>query len=167
MVGACDKNGVYYALRQGDLAAGPVWSLRIAAVNTGDNGMSAACLAATVVDGNHLYLAPAATTIAGTKYQGAIREVNAATGRVVWSTGLPEEVLGTPSLDGAGVLSVATLGSGTDAANADYLIDAATGAVLATLSNGDSPQFAQPVFADGYLFAATETAGLFAYHLPG
>jgi hypothetical protein len=93
--------------------------------------------------------------------------VNAATGKVVWSTGLPEQVLGTPALDGAGVISVATIGYGSTATNADYLIDAATGAILATLSNGNSPQFAQPVFADGYLFAATETAGLIAYQLPG
>ena len=167
LVGACNKNGVYYALRQGDLPAGPVWSLRIAAVNKGDNGMSAACLASTVVDGNHLYLAATATTIDGVKYKGSIREVNAASGKVLWSTGLPAEVLGTPALDGAGVISVATLGSGSTGPSADYLIDAATGTILATLNNGDSPQFAQPVFADGYLFAATETAGLIAYQVPG
>jgi outer membrane protein assembly factor BamB len=165
MVGDCDKNGIYYALRQGDLAAGPVWSLRIAAVNMGDDGMSAACLASTVVDGNHLYLAATTTTIHGTKYNGSIREVNAATGKVLWSTGLPEPVLGTPALDGAGVIAVATIGY--DTTNADYLIDAATGAILATLDDGNSPQFAQPVFADGYLFAATETDGLIAYKLPG
>jgi outer membrane protein assembly factor BamB len=167
MVGACDKNGVYYALRQDDVAAGPVWSQRIAAVNKGDDGMTAACLASTVVDGNHLYVAGTATTIDGTKYNGSIREVNASTGKVLWSTGLPEQVIGTPSLDGAGVIAVATLGYGSSATNADYLIDASTGAILATLDNGNSPQFAQPVFADGYLFAATETAGLIAYQLPG
>jgi hypothetical protein len=89
--------------------------------------------------------------------------VDAGSGKVVWSTGLPEEVLGTAALDGAGVLSVATIGSGSKATNADYLISSTTGAILATVSNGDSPQFAQPVFADGYLFIATESSGLFAY----
>jgi outer membrane protein assembly factor BamB len=166
LVGACNKNGVYYALRQGDLSAGPVWTLRIAAVNKGNDGMSPACLASTVVDGNHLYLAATATTLHGTKYNGSIREVDASSGKVVWSTGLPEEVLGTPALDGAGVLSVATIGSGSKATNADYLISSTTGAILATVSNGDSPQFAQPVFADGYLFIATESSGLFAYQSP-
>ena len=29
MVGACNKNGYYYALEQNDLAAGPVWSLHV------------------------------------------------------------------------------------------------------------------------------------------
>ena len=167
LIGACNKNGVYYALRQGNLAAGPVWQTRVAAVNKGDKGMSAACLSSTVVQGDHLFVAGTATTIGGVAYGGSIKELNAANGKVVWATGLPQEVLGTPALDGAGVLSVATIGSGTGVTNADYLVDASTGVILTTLDNGNSPQFAQPIFADGYLFAATETAGLTAYALPG
>jgi outer membrane protein assembly factor BamB len=166
LVGACNKNGIYDALRQGDLAAGPVWQTRIAAVNTGDNGMSAACLSSTVVKGAHLFVAGTATTIGATAYGGSVTELDASTGAVLWATGLPQQVLGTPALDGAGVLSVATIGYGTSATNADYLLDASTGTILATLDNGDSPQFAQPVFADGDVFAATDTAGLTAFKLP-
>ena len=70
MVGACNKNGVYYALKQNDLGAGPVWQTRIAAVNTGDNGMSPACLSSTVVNGNSLYVAGTATTIDGNVLRG-------------------------------------------------------------------------------------------------
>ena len=114
MVGACNKNGVYYALKQTDLAAGPVWQTRIAAVNTGDNGMSAACLSSTVVNGNALYVAGTATTIGGTSYPGSIVELNASTGAIVWATGLPAQVLGTPSLDGPGLLAVGTYADGTD-----------------------------------------------------
>jgi polyvinyl alcohol dehydrogenase (cytochrome) len=161
MVGACNKNGVYYALKQNDLAAGPVWQTRIAAVNTGDDGMSPACLSSTVVLGDSLYVAGEATTIAGTSYAGSIDELNAATGKIVWATGLPGPVLGTPSLDGAGVLAVGTYG-----ATPDYLINPSSGAILATVDNGDSSQFAQPVFADGYLFIATDTTGLYAYQAP-
>lgn len=167
LLGVCNKNGVYYTLRQGDLAAGPVWQRRIAAVNTGNNGMSPACTSSTVVLGNHLYVAGTATTIGGVAYGGSVTELNAATGKVLWATGLPQQVLATPALDGAGVLSVATIGSGTGVTNADYLLDASTGAILTTLDNGDSAQFAQPVFADGYMFAATQTAGLTAFGLPG
>ena len=50
--------------------------------------------------------------------------------------------------------------------NADYLLNATNGTVLATVSNGDSTQFAQPVFADRYLLIATDTAGLYAYTPP-
>ncbi|HEY1919444.1 MAG TPA: PQQ-binding-like beta-propeller repeat protein [Streptosporangiaceae bacterium] len=165
MVGACNKNGVYYALQQDDLAAGPVWQRRISAVNTGNDGMSPACLSSTVVKGNHLYVAGTATTIAGTAYPGSIDELNAATGVIKWATGLPSEVLGTPSLDGAGLLAVGTYSDGTDP-QADYLVNSTTGAIVATVSNGDSSQFAQPVFADRYLFIATDTAGLYAYQPP-
>jgi outer membrane protein assembly factor BamB len=163
MVGACNKNGVYYALKQDDLAAGPVWQTRIAPAHT---GMSAACLSSTVVNGNHLYVAGTATTIGGTSFAGSINELNAATGKIIWATGLTAPVLGTPSLDGAGVLAVGTYGTGTEP-EADYLLNPATGAVLATVSNGGSAQFAQPVFADQELFIATETAGLYAYQAPG
>ena len=33
MVGACNKNGFYYALRQSSLSAGPVWSAKISGKN--------------------------------------------------------------------------------------------------------------------------------------
>jgi hypothetical protein len=49
------------------------------------------------------------------------------------------------------------------AKRADYLLDPSTGAILATVSNGDSSQFAQPFFADQYLLIATDSAGLYAY----
>ena len=166
LVGACNKNGVYYALKQDDLAAGPVWQTRIADVNTGNNGMAAACLASTVVNGSDLYVAGTATTIDGTSFPGSIDELDAATGTIVWATGLPSQVYGTPSLDGAGLLAVGTYADGSDP-QADYLLDPSTGAIVATASNGDSSQFAQPVFADQYLLFATETAGLYAYEPSG
>jgi hypothetical protein len=47
---------------------------------------------------------------------------------------------------------------------ATYVVDASTGAVLATLTNaGNDAEFAQPVFADPYLLVATQVAGLVAY----
>jgi polyvinyl alcohol dehydrogenase (cytochrome) len=165
MVGDCNKNGVYYALKQADLAAGPVWQKRIAARSPGTNAMAPACLSSTVVNGNALYIAGSATTIKGTSYPGSIDKLNAATGAFAWSTGLPSKVLGSPSLDGAGLLAVGTSTNATDPL-ADYLINASTGAILATVSNGDSSQFAQPVFADHYLFLATDTTGLYAYAPP-
>lgn len=128
--------------------------------------MAAGCLSSTVVNGNHLYVAGSTTTIGGTSYPGSIDELNAATGAIVWATGLPSRVFATPSLDGAGVLAVGTYADGSDP-EADYLLDPSTGAIIATVSNGDSSQFAQPVFADQYLFIATDSAGLYAYEPAG
>jgi outer membrane protein assembly factor BamB len=128
--------------------------------------MSAGCLSSTVVKGDNLYVAGSATTIGGTSYPGAIYELNAATSAIIWATGLPARVFATPSLDGAGVLAVGTYADGSDP-QADYLLNPSTGAIIATVSNGDSSQFAQPVFADNYLFIATESAGLYAYQPAG
>jgi outer membrane protein assembly factor BamB len=119
-----------------------------------------------VFDGNHLIAAATATTIAGTGYLGSVREFNASTGKVVWQRGLPAGSLGTPSLDGGGVLAVPTLDSSTGAANAVFLLDATDGGILAELPTGSDGEFAQPIFADGHLFVATLDQGLTSYSAP-
>ena len=168
-VGACNKNGIYYALAANPLSSAPLWSVRIGApstgltVRTGGTGVGE-CIASAIWDspGGTLYIGGNATTIDGTSYGGSIRQVNPATGAFNWQTGLPCPVEGTPSLDSAGVLAVGTFSYGTCPTGA-YLINAATGAILTTLPVGPTRVFAQPVFAQGTLFAATETNGLYAF----
>ena len=69
--------------------------------------------------------------------------------------------MGTPTLDGSGVLAVGTYRCVKPATPAAYLVNAATGAVLTTLPVGANKVFAQPVFAQGTLFVATESGGLY------
>jgi outer membrane protein assembly factor BamB len=157
MIGACNKNGIYYALRRDNLAAGPVWSLRVGAPSTTGPGL---CLTAAVSDGSRLYIAANATTITGTPYNGAIRALDAATGHVIWQTGLAGTVLASPSENGTGVIAAATYQSGSQ--NYLYLVNAATGAVL-TKTPLTSITFAQPVFADNLLLVAPIGGGLIAY----
>lgn len=161
MVGACNKSGLYFALQAADLAAGPVWSLRVGAPSS---KTVEGCDGSAVYDGQHLFIAGPPTTIGGVTYNGSIREVAPATGKVLWATGLPGAVVGTPTLDGAGVLSVASFDI-SGATNNDYLVDAANGALLATIDT-NSLEFAQPVFAGDYLLLATFTDGLLAYVPP-
>lgn len=156
MVGACNKNGDYYAWSQDDLPAGPVWQEKIATQQE--------CIAAAAYDGQHLWLGAPAGKVAGSSQPGSIREVDPATGAASWVSVVPGAVFGSPTLDGSGVLGVATYTPG--GTNAAYLYDAATGTLLATLSNGDSPEFAQPVFAGRYVFVASLTGGLTAYQAP-
>jgi hypothetical protein len=78
---------------------------------------------------------------------------------------LPGTVLGTPTLDGSGVLAVATCDF-SGAPNAVYLIRASSGQIISTVSTGNTADFAQPVFADSYLFVATVGHGLLAYQAP-
>jgi outer membrane protein assembly factor BamB len=164
MIGACNKNGYYYALNRGDLAAGPVWSIKMGASPSAKT-KSDECIGAAVFNGKDLFFGSQPTTIDGTAYNGSIRELNPATGAVIWATGLPGDVDSPASMDGAGVISVATYDF-SGAPNADYLVNATTGAILATLSTGNSQVGSQPVFAENDVLVATQFAGLYDYRLP-
>ncbi len=156
MVGACNKNGAYYAFRAGSLAAGPVWTRQIGDPDTGQ------CNAAAIWDGSALDIAGPAATIGGTTYGGSISQVNPATGAAVWQTGLSGPVVGSPSENGSGVIAAATFGA-PGGSNAIYLLNAKTGVSLKVISTGTANTFAQPVFADGYLFVAGRSGGLKAF----
>jgi len=163
LVGACSKNGRYYALRRSALGRGPVWSRRVGAADHTGQGQ---CLASAVWNSqaSQLYLAGNTTSINGHTYDGSVREVNPGTGTVRWATGLGCEVLGTPALDAAtGVLAVATWATPClHGSPAVYLLNAATGAILGTLPLKVGG-FAQPVFAGPYLLVADESGQVVAY----
>ena len=160
-VGACNKNGHYYALTANPLGSTPLWTDSIGAPTP----TSGACLASSVWDGptDDLYIGGNPTTIGGTSYGGSVREVDPATGAFTWQTGLPCAVIGTPTLDSAGVLAAGTYNCPTGATPGAYLINAATGTILTTLSVAGSRVFGQPVFAQSTLFVATETKGLYNF----
>jgi len=159
-VGACNKNGHFYALTAKPLSRSPRWTDVIAA----PNGTTGSCFASADWDApaGDLYLSGGATTIGTTKYGGSIDEVNPATGAYLWRSGLPCTVVGTPTLDAAGVLAAGTFYRCHTTSDA-YLINAATGAILTTLPVGSTRIFSQPVFAQAALFVATETHGLYDF----
>jgi outer membrane protein assembly factor BamB len=80
------------------------------------------------------------------------------TGAILWQTGLPNSAIGSPSLNGGGVLAVGTYDF-TTTPNAFYVINAANGQILGTPYTGGT-DFAQPVFANGDLFLANVGKGL-------
>jgi outer membrane protein assembly factor BamB len=153
-VGACNKNGVFYALSQATMKL--VWWKRIANAAGG----AGECLATPAFNGTDLFFGGAKTTINGTAYAGSVQERMASTGTVVWSTGLPDQVIGSPTLDGGGVLAVGTMGSSTPGVS---LIDATDGTVIDQLTTGSV--FAQSVFAQDWLFTA-DSNGVAAWGLP-
>jgi outer membrane protein assembly factor BamB len=159
MVGACNKNGTFYAFTTSAISAGPVWQHKIS--------QGGECDAAPLFDGTHLFLAGVVTTINGVRYSGSVRMVNPATGGFVWQTGLPGKIIGTPGMDGAGVIAASSCGA-RGGQNGLWLINAANGQILKSISYGSSSTFAQPVFADNYLFTASQgTLGLNAYTVGG
>jgi outer membrane protein assembly factor BamB len=130
---------VIYAFRRSNLSAGPLWRFHVA-----KPGQCAICADGTVSsmafgDGR-LYAAGGSTTIGGTVYQGAVRALEPATGRVIWERGFPDPVI--PALAfGAGFIVVA------DGPNLDIL-DATDGTVLFSQPTG-SGTYAAPSIAGG------------------
>jgi outer membrane protein assembly factor BamB len=154
LIGACNKNGIFYAWQANDLAAGPVWQRRIgtaAGTNQGDF-----CLAAAVWDNARLTIASNSTTINGKSFKSSIRRLDPTTGRIIWQRGFGAgPIWGTPSENASGVIAAMTFDSSAPGANRLYLVNAQNGAVLASRPTNDVA-FAQPAFADGYLFTATK-----------
>lgn len=157
-VGACNKNGIFYALHRSTMRL--AWSRRVGA-SAPAHGISN-CSAAAVYDGRSLYVAGDATTIGGRSHRGSVQRLNPRTGAVLWRAGLPDGVIGTPTLDGGGVIAVGTYDF-SPVPNAIYLLDARSGAIVRTLLKG-SDDFAQAVFAGGRLFTANGN-GLSAWSL--
>jgi polyvinyl alcohol dehydrogenase (cytochrome) len=159
MIGACNKNGIYYALSTTTMQV--LWQVRIGARASGK--VMAQCQAAAAWDGSHLFMAGPATTILGTAYRGSVEEVDPATGTFLWQTGMPNGPLSSPAMNGGGVLAIGTWDN-TSVPNATYLFDASTGTPLtppsAPLTTGND--FGQTVFAGGWIYAANST-GVYAF----
>lgn len=156
-VGACNKNGILYAVRQSDMRA--AWEQRV----SGPAGPVTGCVVAPAYDGHHLFMAGLAVTIHGHSYRGSIQERDPANGKLVWETGLPNGVIGSPTLDGGGVIGVGTYDYSATP-NATYLVSARTGTILRKVVTG--MDFAQSVWADDWLFTAN-SGGLYAWGLKG
>jgi len=163
MVGACNKNGIYYAFKQSDLSGGPVWEQQIAAPYDATGGQ---CDAAALWDGTNLIEAGGnSTVINSVTYQGSVQSLDPATGTPIWQTGLPGQLIGSPTEDGAGVVAAQVFESTTGNLGV-YLLSAASGAILGYISTNPSPVFAQPVFAgNDLLVAGGPSAGLTAYEI--
>lgn len=179
MIGDCNKNGTFYALRSQSLNSGPVWSYQLAASGT-DN----LCNGGAVWDaGAHELIVGSTRT--SSDHPGSIQALSPdadASSRVLWQAYLPCPVEGVPSEDGAGVLAVVTFAESADQCAPGgqpslYLYN-----VHATVSSGSatpapqllktiplgSASFSQPAFADGYLFVAAERNGhVMAYAVRG
>lgn len=151
-VGACNKNGIFYALHQSTMKV--AWERQI----SGPAGDDAECIAAPVWNGKHLFFGTPQATVRGVSTPGSIQERDA-NGQLVWITGVPNGINGSPAMDGGGVLAVGTYDF-NPTPNATYLIDAANGKILRNLVIGED--FAQSVFADGWLFTANQY-GVYAW----
>lgn len=163
MVGACNKNGEYYAFAQDDLSAGPVWKYEVTEPYPGG---SAECDAAAVWNGTSLIEGGGApTTIGGTEYMGSLVDLNPATGSPIWQTGLNGSIVGSPSEDGGGVVAAQTLQSPKGDPLGVYLVNAANGGILNFIPTS-TRVFSQPVFVGkNLLISSGEGYGITDYQV--
>jgi hypothetical protein len=174
LVGACNKNGVFYALKSFSLSSGPVWKFRV-----GANAWPP-CLSAAVWDSSARQLIiggnDTQTPIDGVRWPGSIRALSPDAGvsnQVIWDLGLPCAVQGTPTENANGVLAVTTWNTCITGQNpALYLFNARASTPnplgnpnpqLLRIISLSSASFSQPTFADSYLFVASNYGGLMAY----
>ncbi len=84
LVGASNKNGLYYAWDRRDVAAGPVWSVRVAPGGACPQCGQAA-ISPAAFDGHTVFIGGGITTIDGQQCGGNVTAVDPATGRVRWA----------------------------------------------------------------------------------
>jgi polyvinyl alcohol dehydrogenase (cytochrome) len=78
LVGAANKNGIYYAFRRANVGTGPVWESQ--PIATSDD-----TIASSAWDGTSLYVAGHNTVINGTSCEASIRAIDPSTGNFRWS----------------------------------------------------------------------------------
>lgn len=133
---------------------GPVWSRRLGISYAQQPNQLRFC------GGSSAFNASSKTLLVGANQDslsstvlGSAYSLNPDTGAVRWRTGLPNRpVIGSVSVNGAGVVAAPTYNAGTTS-GAVYLLAESTGAILRTLTT-TAPVFAQPAFTDGYLLVA-------------
>jgi outer membrane protein assembly factor BamB len=155
LVSAANKNGVLYAFLRDNVAAGPVWSRRLAFAAVGDEPAAGGIYSNGYFDGTRLYYAGGGTTINGQTENGSIRALDPRTGAVIWETALPNRVFGALTFAN-GMLVVPSYGY-------LFLVDPATGAIL--YDNALSLYGAATV-ANGRLFVGDTKGVVHAYTYP-
>ena len=153
LIGACNKNGNFYAWRSDNLAAGPVWQRMVGQSFTKPYSF---CITSASYDKprQRLLIASNTTTVAGKVVRGAIRAVDPATGRYLWERPLDCGPLGSPTVNSVtGLVAVSTYTCPTGVTPSVQIYDTSTGRLIRRIATV-GPVFAQPVFAAGRLFIA-------------
>ena len=146
-VGACNKNGVFYALSQATMRL--IWWKRIASASGG----TGECDPTPAYNGADLFFGGGKISIHGKQYPGSVQERTPGTGRLVWAT--PSAATSTAAPRWMLAASWPPAPS-PPPHRASILIDATTGDVIEQLQAG--PTFGQSAFARDWLLPRTATA---------
>jgi outer membrane protein assembly factor BamB len=84
LVGAVNKNGIFYAFERGKISQGPLWRNQISTPLDGCSRCPSGDVGTATWDGSRLYVGSTSTTIAGKSCYGSVRELDPATGASRW-----------------------------------------------------------------------------------
>lgn len=158
LVGAVNKNGIYYALRRRHLKKGPVWTFRVG-VGGSNPGEGRGDIAPSAWNRFHLFVAGGHAFIGGRYCLGTLNALNPGTGRPIWRDCLPGPVLGAPVV-APGIVEV---GAGRDV----VVAQASNGAIL--YQDDTSGRFQGTAsISNGSLYQGNNNGALYAFGLaPG
>ena len=158
MVGAMNKNGYYYAFRQDDLAAGPVWTTYFATPGDPCVECDGTFLAPSAWDGTDLYVAGGGGVINGNQTcGGSLSALDPDTGTPIW-----QDCLSAPVL--AAVTAVPGLVE-VNAGDRAMLMDAGTGQDLFTYTESvsDNVFWGPAEFSGGVMYVINQDGWIFAF----
>ena len=162
MVGAVNKNGIFYAFRRGEISAGPVWRAQISTSPVaGCHLCPSGDEAAAAWDGSQLYVGSTSTTIDGKFCYGSLRALDPATGAFLWQHCLSSAFrVMAPPITVPGLV-VASAGPSF------FVLDATQGTTLFTYQDTgkDSTFDGAATIAHGALYVGNLDGNLFAFKL--
>jgi polyvinyl alcohol dehydrogenase (cytochrome) len=157
MVGAGNKNGLYYAFNRTNIAAGPIWKLQVA-FGSGDPTV-AGTVSSSAWDGTTLYVAGGKTQYgSGPACAGSVRAVNPITGHVLWKTCMSNPVLASLTA----IPGVVFAGAYTNF----YALSATNGQILWYYhdASNNTPRFWSPTTVDnGVVYEGNTDGSLYAF----
>src|SRR5579863_861304 len=154
LVGAPNKNGIYYTFKRDALSKGPVWETTIAiggyCPQCGDGSISPSAWDATT-----LYAGGGNATIKGASCAGSLNALNPATGGFIWKDCFH---------DGPVVAAVSAVPGVVFAGEGSHLVavNAATGKVIFNFDTG-AQIYGAPSVSGGVLYFSSTNNTLYAY----
>lgn len=155
LIGAPNKNGIFYIWNRNDLAAGPAYRLTVANPNAAD-------IAPAAFDGTTLYIGTTATTSAnGVRQPGSVRAFNVnSLPQQAWQTALIAPVLASVTA----APGIVIVGAG----HRIYILNATSGSIITTLQaevvGATRGKFwSAPTIANGVLYEGDTNGFLYAY----
>lgn len=158
LVGAINKNGIFYAFQRGALSDGPLWQAQIATGQICAECDGAGTIAPAAWDGAQLYIGGGNTTINGRYCEGGMRALDPATGKFLWEHCIGDARVMTPPAISPGVVVISE-------GHYVTLVDAQTGVTLKQFQDAASNSifYGAPSVSRGMVFVGNMDGKLYAF----